>query len=93
MKKNKISTGGKNAASFIFNDIGCGILHHNIPANNILRKKNKISAILLIESAENTPDKICVVPSHETQKKANITAHKISKIRSTIIIIPFEYFV
>lgn len=40
---------------------------------------------------ENICDRICVVPNHETQKKASITDHKASKIRSTTAIIPFEY--
>lgn len=85
-------TGRKNAASLILRDMGFGIVHHNIPANNALKKKNKKSAILLISEIANTPDRICVVPNHETQKKANITAHKISKIRSIIITMPFRFF-
>lgn len=45
MKYNKINAGGRNAANFIFKDIGRGTLHHKIPANNTQRKKNKISAM------------------------------------------------
>ncbi len=45
MKYNKINAGGRNAANFIFKDIGLGTHHHNIPENNIQRKKNKISTI------------------------------------------------
>ncbi len=48
MKKNKTNIGGRNVAIFIFKDMGCGTLHHNIPANNALRKKNKMSAIVPI---------------------------------------------
>ncbi len=48
--------------------------------------------MLLIYATEKICDRICVVPNHETHKKANITAHEISKIRSMIIIILLKRF-
>lgn len=87
-----MSAGGKNATSFILKGIGRGTFHHNIPAKNAQRKKNKISTILLIYVTGNICDKMCVVPNQETQKNANITAQIRSKIRSIIIFIPFKYF-
>nr|CBI79117.1 hypothetical protein BAR15_120156 [Bartonella sp. AR 15-3] len=45
---NETNISGRDAANFIRKGIGLGKVHHNIPANNAQRKKNKISIIMVL---------------------------------------------